>query len=152
MPKLRAPNTQRIPAVTERVPKTAHLFQRGHAKLGGRPRGQGNLISADTRREILRGIAAHGADGKGEGGIAGAVYRAVADSSRNAVSLLCAITPKEISAQINKVETIRYKSINDVAADLEKMGIRMPELFGPDFVGDEVEVEVLENVSNVAPK
>jgi hypothetical protein len=97
------------------------------------------LISADTRREILSGIAMHGSDGKGTGGIAGAVYAACAENLRNAVSLLCAITPKMVEANITKTE-VHFTSVAELDQDLAKAGLPPTrEIFALDYRGDPAE-------------
>jgi hypothetical protein len=164
MPRLRAVVGDRAPVVTERVPAKPHGFQPGHVKVpgSGRPKGKGNLISADTRREILAGIAAHGSDGKGSGGVAGAVYRAVADNPRNAVSLLCAITPRELQADIRRTE-VQITSLADLDSELQRMGLPTTDrlfarpIFECDFKGtpvpetEEAEVVEAEVAANFPP-
>ena len=124
MARLRPLPTQEHRPTTETVPAKPYGFRPGHVKIpgSGRPRGKGNLISADTRREILAGIAAHGSDGRGAGGVAGAVYRAVADNPRNAVSLLCAICPREVTADIRRTE-VSITTIADLDTQLRAMGL-----------------------------
>ena len=138
MAKLRPPGT-RVPTASETDsrlrPRT--LFEKGRAKTGGRPRGQGNLISADTRRDILRGIAAHGCDGKGTGGIAGAVYAACADNLRNAVSLLTAIVPKEASVNVTRTTEVQYTSIQELDDELRRLGLPpVGEVFKLSYASD----------------
>ena len=88
----------------------------------------------------MAGIAAHGSDGKGSGGVAGAVYQAVADNPRNAVSLLCAITPREVQQDIRRRD-IQITTIADLDAQLRAMGLPpvdqlFPPMFAIDFKGD----------------
>jgi ethanolamine utilization protein EutP (predicted NTPase) len=104
--------------------------------------------------EILRGIASHGVDGKGTGGIAGAVYRAVADNSKNAVSLLNAIVPREVAATITRTD-VTYKTISELDQDLARAGLPSSrEIFQLDFKDsstpeDEV-AEVVETVKGMS--
>lgn len=154
MARLRPLPTQEHRPTTETVPAKPYGFRPGHVKIpgSGRPRGKGNLISADTRREILAGIAAHGSDGRGAGGVAGAVYRAVADNPRNAVSLLCAICPREVTADIRRTE-VSITTIADLDTQLRAMGLPGTDqlfsgpLFEVDFKGSDPipEAEILES-------
>jgi hypothetical protein len=143
MPRLRSVSLPRVSETDQprqRIPD-AGKFKKGRAKSGGRAKGQSNLISADTRREILRGIAMYGSDGKGTDGVAGAVYAACADNLRNAVSLLCAIVPREVAATITRHE-VNYTTIAELDEDLLRHGLPpTAEIFRLDFKGTSAPAE-----------
>jgi hypothetical protein len=144
MPKLRPlpqPNTSPVTNVARS--RSPNLFQKGHKRVGGRERGTVNVVTREAREAILLGLEIAG-NRMGRFGIVSYVVQAALSDYKNGIALLSLITPRQIAASITKTETIRYESVADIAADLEKMGIRVPELFAADWVGDPVDAEVVE--------
>jgi hypothetical protein len=103
-------------------------------------------LGRSVRENIIEGLMIAGQK-YGDQGVISYVAAAAAEDFKNGLALLALVCPKAVEARINsQVEMIqKYESAADVARDLQRLGVQMPDLL-PDFVGDPIvdEAELVE--------
>ena len=95
-----------------RKPKVARGEKRGR----GRPKGSRNVLTRVISDAILLAAEQVGEDGKGKGGLVGYLKRVAKKDQKAFCPLLGRVQVK------NKTE-VRYKSVDEVRAELEARGI-----------------------------
>jgi hypothetical protein len=119
-------------------------FERGRGKTGGRKRGVANKISFDTRKAIIEALTQLGneIDQGNRQGVISFIKAACRENLSNGIKLLTAITPKMLDLDVQKTTTVKYRTIEEIEADLEKRGIpKMKEIFAIDYRGTDPVIE-----------
>jgi hypothetical protein len=150
MPKLRslperAPTS--VPVATELVeqPKNDGKFEKGHKRIGGREKGQQNILPRTTREAIREGLEAAG-NTMGPSGIVTYVTQAALADFKFGCALLNMITPKTAHLDITRHDHT-FVSISDLDAELHRQGLpASSEIFKLDYAGTPVEDDTAEVV------
>ena len=100
-----------------RKPKVARGEKRGR----GRPKGARNVLTRVISDAILLAAEQVGEDGKGKGGLVGYLKRVAKKDQKAFCPLLGRVLPLQVQVE-NKTE-VRYKSVDEVRAELEARGI-----------------------------
>jgi hypothetical protein len=124
-------------------------FEAGRAKTGGRRKGKANKINVDTHRAILQALDQVGRDiSKTEvrDGLIAFIVAAVKQDLGRGIKLIQSITPRMLDVSVEKTSVVKYKSLAEIEADLERRGIKsIGEIFRIDYVGsDPAQIESVE--------
>ena len=124
-------------------------FKKGRAKTGGRRKGKANKINVDTHRAILQALDQVGRDiSKTEvrDGLVAFIIAAVKQDLGRGIKLIQSITPRMLDVSVEKTSVVKYKSLAEIEADLERRGIKsIGEIFRIDYVGsDPAQIESVE--------
>jgi hypothetical protein len=94
---------------------------------------------------ILEALQTFGRDGRGKDGIIGLIHRAIRADVKHAITLLTAITPKLLEANIVRTE-VTYRTIAELDAGLAQLGLpRTAAIFDLDYsTGQDEESEPIE--------
>ena len=136
MPRLRELPQSRIPDRTETVSRQPHpaAFKKGHAKLGGRPPGQGNFFSLGIRESILTALSNCG----GERGLVGFIEQAVQEDRGYGIKLLVALAPRQADVTVRNAPSVT--TLQELDERLAQMNLPPArDIFSLDFKGDPVE-------------
>src|SRR6266404_1843607 len=94
---------------------------RGERRGRGRPKGSRNVLTRVISDAILVAAEQVGEDGKGKGGLVGYLKRVAKKDPKAFCSLLGRVLPLQV--QVESKTEVRYKSVEEVRAELDARGI-----------------------------
>jgi hypothetical protein len=95
--------------------------------VGGSRKGRPNKITKLVREAIVEAAALVGEDGDGRGGLVGYLKLLAVTEPRAMAALLGRILPLQVNADVEVRET---RTIEEVAAELERRGVPVGSLYG----------------------
>ena len=98
-------------------------FQPGREKTGGRLPGVRNRSTRLLKEAILMAAELEGSDGNGKDGLIGFLRRIVKEDIRAFAMLLGRVLPLQIDTKSDQRETIVYRSVAEIRAEMVARGI-----------------------------
>jgi hypothetical protein len=117
---------------------------RGERRGRGRPKGSRNALTRAISDAIIVAAEQVGEDGKGKGGLVGYLKRVAKKDHRAFCPLLGRALPLQVKVE-NRTE-VRYKSADEVRAELEARGIPIKNVLQLEYHNTEtIEGEVVDS-------